>query len=137
MTMGPIQNLHYALGQLAYIIATADGAIQKEEMEKFESIMSTELQNKNYDFDISDIIFRLLKKEKTDKETAYHWALKEIKNNSHYLSPEMKNTFIRIMEKMASAYPPVTIEEEEIISRFKKDITPFKGDPLYYERQTT
>ena len=135
--MGPIQNLHYALGQLAYIIATADGAVQNEEIEKFESIMNAELQNKNYDFDISDIDFRLLKKEKTDKETAYHWALKEIRNNSHYLSPEMKNTFISIMEKMADAYPPVTIEEEEIISRFKKDIAPLKGDPLYYKKQTT
>ena len=132
--MGPIQNLHYALGQMAYIIASADGAVQKEEMEKFESIMTEELQNKHYDFDIADIIFRLLKKEKTDKETTYQWALKEIRNNSHYLSPEMKNTFIRVMEKMASAYPPVTIDEEDIIKRFKKDIAPLKGDPLFYEK---
>ena len=135
--MGPVQNLYYALGQMAYIIASTDGEVQNEELLKFESIMADELKNKHYDFDISDIIFRLLKKEKSDKEITYQWALKEIKNNSHYLSPDMKATFIRIMEKMAGAYPPITIDEEEIISRFKKDIAPLEGDPLYYEKQTT
>ena len=38
-----------------------------------------------------------------DSETTYNWAMKEIRTNSHYLSPEMKETFIRVMEKIAKA----------------------------------
>jgi hypothetical protein len=36
------------------------------------------------------------------------------------------------MEKVAEAFPPVTEGEQGLISRFKKDIEPLKGDPIYY-----
>jgi hypothetical protein len=58
--------------------------------------------------------------------------LNQIKLNSHYLSPELKQTSISIMEKIAVAFPPVTGEERRLIERFKKDIEPIHGDPVYY-----
>ena len=63
---------------------------------------------------------------------AYNSALKEIKTNSHYLSPELKATFIRVMEKVANAYKPVTVNEMLLIEKFKEDIAPIHGDPVYY-----
>ena len=132
--MRPLQNLHSAIGELAYAIARADGTIQKEERQKFHDIVAAELRCKDYDFDISDIIFQILDKDKyIDSQTSYDWAMKEIRLNSHYLSPQLKETFIKVMEKVAKAYPPVTNEEKEILERFKKDIEPLKGDPVYYE----
>jgi uncharacterized tellurite resistance protein B-like protein len=131
--MSPKENLHYAIGELAYAVAKADGEVQKEEREKFAGIVAAELRMHDIDFDISGIIFQVLDKEKfvTTKE-AYDWAMDQIRLNSHYLCPELKKTFIRIMEKIAKAYPPVTIDEMELIEKFKKDIEPVHGDPVYY-----
>lgn len=136
MSMTSTQNLHYAIGELAYAIAFADGKIQQEEREKFENIIAAELRSKNYDFDISDIIFKILEKEKQDVETVYEWAMSEIKLNSHYLSPVLKQTFIIILEKIAKAFPPMTGEESKLIERFKKDIEAIVGDPVYYDNKT-
>ena len=132
--MTPLENLHTAMGELAYAIARADGKVQDEERKKFHDMVAAELRCKHYDFDISDIIFQVLDRDKyIDTQTAYSWAMKEIRLNSHYLSPQLKQTFIRFMEKIAKAYPPVTIDEMSLIEKFKKDIEPLIGDPIYYE----
>jgi uncharacterized tellurite resistance protein B-like protein len=131
--MTPIESLHFAMGELAYAVARADGTIQREEREKFHEIIEEEVRAQGYDFNVSDIIIQVLDREKVvDAETAYDWALKEMRINSHYLSPEMKESFTRIMEKIAQAYPPVTAEEQELVNRFKKDMQSLKGDPVYY-----
>ncbi len=131
--MTPIENLHYAIGEIAYAIARVDGEVQKEERLKFHNIVEAELRCKDYSFSISDIIFQVLDKDKTSATYAYDWAFGEIKTNSHYLSPKLKATFIKVIEKIAKAYPPVTLEENNLIERFKKDIEPLCGDPVYYE----
>ncbi len=130
--MTPLENLHLAIGEIAYAVAKIDGKVQNEERQKFHNIVAAELRTKDYDFQISDIIFQIIDKDKMDAETTYDWAMKEIKLNSHYLSPELKLTFLRIMDKIAKAYPPVTSEEKKFIERFKKDIELINGDPVYY-----
>lgn len=133
--MTPIQDLHSAIGELAYAIARADGTIQMEERKKFHDIVAAEMRCKHYDFDISEIIFKVLDKDKyIDTQTSYDWAMKTIRLNSHYLSPELKETFIKVMEKIAKAYAPVTINEMDLVAQFKNDIAPLKGDPVYYEK---
>lgn len=132
--MTPIENLHYAIGEIAYAMAVADGKMQKEERQKFHNIVAAELRCKDYAFDISSIIFQILDKDKQDAETAYQWAIKQIKLNSHYLSPKLKLKFLGVMEKIAKAFPPVTKDEKNLLERFKKDISEIKGDPIYYEK---
>lgn len=131
--MTPLQNLHYAIGELAYAVARADGEVQKEEKLKFHAIIMAELRCKNCDFDVSDIIFQIMDKDKVSTQTAYDWAMKQIRLNSHYLSPELKATFVKVMEKVAKAYKPVTVDEKLLIDRFREDIAPLHGDPVYYE----
>jgi uncharacterized tellurite resistance protein B-like protein len=133
--MTPLENLHLAIGELAYAMACVDGAIQKEERKKFHNIVAAELRCKDYDFDVSDIVFQVLEKDKyADTEIAYEWAMNQIKLNSHYLSPQLKVTFIRVLEKVAKAYPPVTQKEQGLVERFKKDIAPIEGDPIFYDQ---
>lgn len=134
--MTPTENLHYAIGEMAYAIARADGAVQKEERQKFHDIVAAELRMKDQGFNISDIIFKIMDKDKTSTKDAYNWAMGQIRVNSHYLSPQLKETFIKVIEKVAKAYAPVTIDETDIIEKFKKDIAPLKGDPIYYEATT-
>jgi len=132
--MTSLENLHYAIGELAYAVACADGTVQHEERTKFHNIVATELESNHRAFDISAIIFRLMEKDKTDPWTTYDWAMKEIRLNSHYLSPELKQKFIAVMEKVAEAFLPVTASEQKIIDRFKKDIEAIHGDPVFYEK---
>lgn len=132
--MTATENLHYAIGEIAYAIAKADGEIQKEERKKFHDIVAAELRCKDYEFNISDIIFQIMEKDKASAEEAYNTAINEIRINSHYLSPVLKKTFIAVVEKVAKAFVPVTADEKSIIERFKKEIEPLKGDPIYYEQ---
>lgn len=132
--MTPIESLHYAIGELAYSIACADGKVQKEEREKFHAIVAAELRCKDYAFDVSNIIFQIMDRDRTDSFTAYKWAMDEIRLNSQYLSPELKKTFVRVMEKVAAAFPPVTVTEKDIINKFKNDMVMINGDPVYYEK---
>jgi len=133
--MTPIENLHYAIGQLAYAIAFSDGSVQREEREKFQSIVAEELENKQFGFSLADIIFQIMDKDKQDTETTYQWAMKEIKTNSHYLSPDLKQRFITVMEKVAKAYPPITDEESRVLEQFKTDMADVHGDPIFYQKK--
>jgi uncharacterized tellurite resistance protein B-like protein len=132
--MTPIQSLHYAIGELAYAVARSDGEVQKEERKKFQDMVSAELRCENYGFDFSSIIFQIMEKEKQSPELSFEWGMNEIRKNSHYLSPELKITFIKVMEKIAKAFPPVTDAESKLINRFKKEIEPLHGDPVYYNQ---
>ena len=132
--MTPLQNLHYALGELAYSIARADGQVQEKERKKFHDIVAAELRCGDYDFDLTDIIFQIMEKEGVDAETSYNWAMKEIRLNGHYLSPELKALFIKVIEKVAKAYPPVTIQEQDILDKFRADIEAIHGDPVFYAK---
>lgn len=134
--MTPLENLHYALGELAYTIAAADGMIQKEERQKFHDIVAAEIRCKDYDFDVSDIIFKILDRDKQfDTEAMYDSAMHTLKTNNHYLSPKLKETFIRVMEKVAKAFPPISPAEQTFLDRFKNDIEPIHGDPVFYEKK--
>lgn len=132
--MTPFENIHYAIGELAYAIAKIDGRVNPEERKKFEQIVLTGFRHKNYNYDVSDIIFKILDKDKRDPQTVYNWAMHELKTNSHYLSPELKDCAIKIMKSIAEAFPPVTHEEDALFQRFVKDIEPLKGDPIYYKK---
>ena len=130
--MTPLENIHYALGELAYSIARSDGKIQREEAAKFLKITSKELADKNYEFDVAQIIFDIMTKDRRDTQTTYNWAIRQIKLNSHYLSPKLKEKFTNVIEEVAKAFPPVTNEEKQVIENFKADIAHLNGDPVYY-----
>jgi uncharacterized tellurite resistance protein B-like protein len=132
--MTPVQNLHYAIGQIAYAVAMADGEVQKSERQKFHDIVAEELRCDHYGFDISGIIFQILDKDHESSAVTYQWAINQIRANSHYLSPEMKQTFINVIEKIAVAFPPVTVEEKMLIDRFQTEIRDLHGDPVYYRK---
>lgn len=130
--MRPIENLYYAVGQLAYAVARADGEVQKAERQNFCDIVAGEMDSDNYNFNISSMIFQIMDKDQSSMEDSYHWAMNQIRLYSQYLSPSLKITFINVMEKIAKAYPPVTIGEERLLDRFKREIEPLGVDPIYY-----
>lgn len=129
--MTQIEQLYYALGEVAYAIAKADGTIQKEEKERLHDILEEEFQKHKPGFDLSEIIFQILKKDGMDSKTAYEWALKEIRLNSQYVSETLKLHFIAVIKKVAAAFPPVTRAERELIDDFIYQLKSIKGDPVF------
>jgi uncharacterized tellurite resistance protein B-like protein len=131
--MTSLESLYYAIGELAYAVARADGKIQEQEKEKIHQIVENALKNNEHNFDISEIVFQLMERDKVDSRTSYNWAMKQIRLNSHYLSPKLKKTIISVMEQVAEAYPPITGEERELIEDCKKEMEEIYGDPIFYE----
>ena len=130
--MTPQENLYYAVGELAYAVACADGLVQQEEREAFAKRISTAFGHNSAVANIPEIIFHIMSRQHTPVEDACEAALRELRQNSHYLSPALKETFCNIMAHVAEAYPPVTTEEEQIIARFFKEVSELAGDPAYY-----
>jgi hypothetical protein len=128
----PLQSLYYAIGELAYALAKSDGKVQKEERQAFHNLVTAELKKGHHGYNISEIGFQVLDKQHATLPEVYEWAVKELRLNSHYLSPELKQAMVKVMEKLAEAYSPVTIGEQSLIDRFKKDMEGLIGDPIYY-----
>jgi len=120
------QHLFYGLGHIAYAVALADGKLQESEKEIFHRLMKEEMARVDSDFDYSDIIFQVLEKEHVDFETAYHWGIDAIRLGDHKMTPALKWEFLDIIYKVAERFPPVTIKEHEIISRFARDLRNYK-----------
>lgn len=129
--MTPSESLYYALGEMAYAIAMADGRIQNDEVRKFHTILESELTVTGDSLSVADIIFHIMKKDHVDSETAYTNALNQMKLNSQYLSAEMKLSFLHVAEKVAKAFPPSLRSEKNMIVRFRKDISEITGDPVF------
>ena len=126
--MTAIENIYTATGELAYAIAKADGTIQREEKEKFQKILEDEFNGRIGTSNHASIIFQILQKEKISSKDAYSYALHELNNNSHYLSPEMKEHIIHVIERVAKAFPPKVHEESAIIKQFIIDVNNIKVD---------
>lgn len=116
------ESLFYALGQLSYAIANVDGKVQKEEKEKFHHILKEQFDAISPGIDTAEIIFELLRRDATDTQTAYNWALNQIKLNSHHFDANFKKGFIATIKKVAEVYPPVEPEEKALIQQFVQDI---------------
>ena len=131
--MTPLEYLYYAVGELAYTMASADGSVQPEERKKFLQILNEELDEGDGMPKVGEIIFTLMEKRGgIDAEATYEMAMNTIRTNSHYLSPQLKQRFIHLLERVAGAHPPVTTEESALLKRFREDIRPINGDPVFY-----
>ncbi len=131
--MNQVQGLYYAFGQLAYAIAATDGTITDLEKKTLHGQLVELAKGQGLEFDYAEIIFQLMQKDHIDVKTAYNWAMREMKLNEYYLSEQRKGDFIVILKKIAEAQAPVTIDEQDILDKFSKDIAPLKGDPVFYE----
>ena len=121
--MDGVERLYYALGELAYAVAKADGQINFEERNKLHDIVVNEAKCHNHDFNVSEIIFHILQKEKVfSVEDSYRSAIKEINICSNYLTDDMKAEFVAVLDKVARAFDSYTVEERNLIERFRVDI---------------
>ncbi len=116
--------LFYGFGQVVYSIALSDGKVQKEEFDLLKEKIREGTRNQKVDYGFTDIVFQLLEKQHVfTAEESYASGIKNMKLGGHKMTPELKEAFVNIASHVAASFPPVTIEEESIVNKFKIDIT--------------
>jgi len=121
--MDAYSYLFYGLGQVAYAVAMADGKVQKEEEQMLNDIVVSNLEKNNIDFDYTDTIFKILKSDDIlDAESSYKEGVKSINLGGNHLTNELRDVFVVIINEIAEAFPPNTVEERAFVSRFKEDL---------------
>lgn len=115
------QSLYYALGIMSYAIAQADGVVQHEERDELHKIVTEEIDH-NMDFQYVEIIFNILQRDKPGFEDVHKWALDAIEQGKYYLTKDIQTQFIRVMKKVADAFPPKDNSEHDMINQFIQDL---------------
>jgi uncharacterized tellurite resistance protein B-like protein len=109
-----------ALAELAYSIALADGELEEKEKKAFNQIIESELGRSSWS---AKNRFAILEERIAPNiEQSYKFAMFAIKTNKKDFSPQLKQKFINVIEKIAESVEGLRSEEKEIIERFKKDI---------------
>ena len=112
----------YGIGIIAFSMASADGEIQGRERNELKSILNEWSSTVEADFDVTEIIFELLVKIADPKDLTYDKGMHYIRMGSEYLTENLKEKFVFLINDVAHAFPPVTKEESDVIEKFREDI---------------
>ena len=125
------QELYLCLGYMAYAMALSDGKVQSEEIVQFKKNVTEGVKKFDPNFDISNIIFSIIEKDKISAQTAYDLGIITLKKGSNRITDEIKEFMLCIIKEIATAYPPITSEENQIIIQFEKDLNQIQDGLTY------
>ena len=117
------QHLCYALGELAYAVAKADGVVVKKERQKLHDIISKELSPVDFNYEIAKIIFEMVDKQNKSAESVYKEAVETIQAYSGSFDPQLRLVFLRTLEKIERADPPISNVRKELLQKFREEIS--------------
>lgn len=114
-------SLYETLGELIYVMAMADGAIQEEEL----AAVKTMLENHAWAKDIQWSFSYEMEKQ-PNLEDLYKKAITACE--MHGPDPEYAY-FVKVMEAVAKANDGISEQEKEVMDNFVQDLTArFKSD---------
>jgi uncharacterized tellurite resistance protein B-like protein len=121
------ENIHRAMGSLAYAIAVADGTIQPKEKEVILALARKELQLSDSDSEWINAMFVQLENQGIGLNDAYQYAMDILEANRHDydFDANTKSRCVSFMRKIADAFGETDYKEMSIIDRFESDITRF------------
>lgn len=121
------QNIHIAMGSLAYAIAKADGTVQGEEKKVLQQLAQQEFELSDADNEHIASMFVRMEKDNIGLEDAYSYALDVLEANRHEydFDEAMKRKCLNFMIKVSEAFDGIAMEEIKIIERFKEDLKRF------------
>ena len=122
-----LQNIHIAMGSLAYAIAKADGVIQDEEKVIIKKLAQQEFELSDTDNEWISTMFNKLEKDGISLEEAYSYAIDTLNANQfdYDFTDLVKAKCISFMEKVSESFDGISGEEQLIIERFKVDMSKF------------
>jgi len=121
------ENIHRAMGSLAYAIAVADGSIQTKEKEVILQLARKEFQLSDTDSEWINAMFKQLEAQQIGLNDAYTYAMDILEANRHdYDFDDMtKSRCLSFMKKIADAFGETDYKEMSVIDRFETDIAKF------------
>ena len=109
-----------ALAELAYSIALADGELEEKEKKAFNQIIVSELGKSAWS---AKNRFAILEERiAPNVEHSYKFAMFAIKMNKKDFTPELKQKYINVIERVANSADGLRKTEKELIERFKRDV---------------
>jgi uncharacterized tellurite resistance protein B-like protein len=122
-----LQNIHIAMGSLAYAIAKADGVIQDEEKIMIKQLAQQEFELSDADNEWISNMFNKLEKDGISLDEAYSYAIDTLESNRYDndFTDSVKKKCISFMEKVSESFDGISGEEQQVIERFKKDMGRF------------
>ncbi len=121
------ENIHRAMGSLAYAIAVADGSIQTKEKEVIMQLARKEFQLSDVDSEWINSMFTQLESQSISLDEAYEYAMDTLEANryDYDFDDAMKNRCLSFMKKIADAFGETDYKEMSVIERFSADIVRF------------
>ena len=121
------ENIHRAMGSLAYSIAMADGEVQNEEKEIILKLAQKEFELSDTDNEWIRKMFEQLSNSKPSLNEAYTFAIDTLEANRHDydFDDAMKQKCISFMKKIADAFSEISSSETSVIHRFEEDMSRF------------
>ena len=121
-------TLRYAGCLLACAVAGVDGKLQSDEKQQLRTIINQELILGSKSFRYAGVLNNLL--EQPNRLRPDHsWAMAEIKRNEKRITPEIKAQLIKLVAKVAEAFPPVTTEENEFLQKIQGELQALGNPP--------
>jgi uncharacterized tellurite resistance protein B-like protein len=121
------ENIHRAMGSLAYAIAVADGNIQADEKETIRNLAKKEFQLSDSDSEWINNMFMELESKGINVTEAYDYAMDTLEANryDYDFDDSVKARCISFMKKIADAFGENNYQEQSIIERFTEEVARF------------
>lgn len=114
------REIYRAIAEMAYVIAKADKGLSAEERITFTEIIEKELEMHSW---VAQSRFELLDEvTQPSIDIAYNEALHDLKKYREFLTPELKEKAIRVLQKVAESCSGYSEKERLIIDRFRADL---------------
>ncbi len=113
------REIHRAIGELAYVMSKAQSGHELDEKKAFFDIIKKELKFEAW---AAESRFEILDdKVHPTLDQAYKAAIHEFKKYKEHLTPELKETTLRVMESVAKVYFKSEVQQF-VIDRLKEDL---------------
>ncbi len=109
----------YGLGIVAFSIALSDGDIQQRERRELMHLIEDWSERVDVGFKGAEVIFALLTKTHKYDVLTYEKGMDYIRKGKEYLTPQLKEKFVFLVNDVAHSFPSVTDDERAIVERFK------------------
>jgi tellurite resistance protein len=121
------ENIHRAMGSLAYAIAVADGTIQQKEKEIILQLATKEFRLSDTDSEWINAMFNQLESQQIGLNDAYAYAMDILEANRHDydFDDATKKQCLTFMKKIADSFGETDYKEKNVLERFESDITRF------------
>jgi tellurite resistance protein len=112
----------YGLGIVAFSIAQSDGEIQQRERRELMHLIKDWSERVDVGFSGVEVIFELLTKNRKYDVLTYDKGMEYIRKGKEYLTPQLKEKFVFLVNDIAHSFPPVTENERAVVERFQQDL---------------